>query len=542
MLNFKENKSLSSTLLIVMMALVFFVAASLFMNLRNPPWGDEGFHTGTANGLMKVNDFYLAVDPKENIKASNMYYVRGKLVSLLTYASFKTLGMNIVYPRIFVLLTSLLTLLLFLIYIRKKLNASNNEIILSSLMYLGAGFVLEDSIYLRFYTFYNFAFLLAFILLWETYQNYLSGKIKWTYIGLALIALIIPTVDDWQKIHFVYLILAVIILKGEKYRPKIIEKCQYIFKHKKIWLILGLAIGILFLPIIPNAADKVLMRLVKIGNRPYAGYYHDYWDNIFGSVRFIFAANILLFLFFKVIKKDSIKWDFYHLLFVSGAISGIMIGLFTPHNHIFYSRYFLLSIMAMSLASGPLILNYFDAKKITSLVLIYLSFNICYTYLNFKFDKSDIGLGFEWIKNHPEVERKSIISDWRYYWHNDFDESQIIVIKDNSDLDQAKKLKAQIESLPYNEFYFLFINEYELKEDLYYFFTNEIRIPWVTISRHIYRTIPHEDVILMHGGGFIKIKKEDLIKGLDTFGTIEYPGRTTWLKSIKNYLKSLVKQ
>lgn len=369
-------------------------------------YSDEISHLAVAKGLLLTGEPF-AVDFDRCAALISQQYRRGLEISQWTAWSYRLFGESLRAARLVPFLWTLATWLLYVGYVRVRGRATSGHLLVATLLFLGQSMVLEHALNVRMYAPLLFLLLLALIALWEAQRTWsLSG---WSHrsaiwIGAACLLIAFPTIRGWHVLQAAIVLFSGVLLWLSGHpaaaRP-ILSVWQDIVELPRLWryLLFGLALYALLCVwlISPRVLDVLATRLVgavRVHSTP--------WDNLMGLFRMCVALNVVLLLWMRRTPnaQPTFTSDFNGWLLSSGIVSGLLIGLLMNSTHIFYSKYFYLSIgIAVLGASGRLAMMPSRSARIAC-AAAYLLVNGALSGVTLGLDRSNIPKAITWLREH----------------------------------------------------------------------------------------------------------------------------------------------
>ena len=433
-----------------------------------------------------------------------------------------------------ILLTAILTFTIALFYFRYRLKFNISELCLTCIFVLGHAFYLESSYYLRFYIFLNLSVLLSFICLWEAHLTFQEKKLaKYIWAVLGCIFALLPTLDQWQKTHIPIIALTVAMF----YISRGGVVLNFIKRQQKI-IVFSILMSVLLAPYFTLIMDQILIRVgMKIGSRSYMGYHHYYWDNVWGLLKFVTSLNILIWIF---IKDFKLKRDYKlgELLFYSGIISGLVIGLYVPHNHIFFTRFFLLSTFMATLGGGTVLWNY-NSKLALKYSIIFLLCNFLISIVTYQYERPKVSTVSEWLDQNYQGLNQILLADFDYVWNTKKKYPNTLFYSNSSSQNNVGEIVSSIEKMTGDTVFYFYYNHYDFRERLHRFIFSNERTPANTISRFLIKNDKGIRIFNLRGTGLIKYQKSELILLLKNFRPDNGIERINIIRQTKNFFHSL---
>jgi len=364
------------------------------VSIVTPPWSDEPRNLAAAKGLAILGKPILWDFSTSQL--SNVYYSRGMAINYPLAFLYKHGLHQLVWARLVPLAFVLLTLLFWIVYLRYKRRLDGTGIALLVIFFLGQPMVVEHAAYIRIYAPLGLVFSIASACLWELKDAWFLRR--WgVFAGLAALCLLgiwIPQMDAWQAQHVPQLLLAAVMLNSRVWRV------GTFFIRRPLWALLVFVVMLGLGSMLAPRLDGWISWMAQGWGINNDLSYETYWDNIAGLVRFFWAVNVMLVgLRWIFIKPDG--RDFFRWLYLSGLLGGILLGLFTSPKYIFFSRYFYVPIIALTVGFAGMCAQE-DLKPFfkRSLIAGYLLMSLLFTFVNFYFGRSNMPVAMDWLKKN----------------------------------------------------------------------------------------------------------------------------------------------
>ncbi|MCB9757522.1 MAG: hypothetical protein H6753_03750 [Candidatus Omnitrophica bacterium] len=522
--------------IIVLFLCVWFFSARSFSG-----WGDEITHFGTAKGLAQTGQYKMWSFDQGQISPIN--YTRGLVITYLASLSYKMAGLSRLAFRVIPLVFVLLTFLTLVLYIRLRHYASWKALAYAAVFFFGQVFVFEQSVYVRIYAPLGWLMVCGLILYWEAYLQFQKRKVL---LGCVLLGgstgtLILPTIDHWQMEHLAIYALAIVLsfplITGMM--TKIDQKLSV-----KVKILLGICL-VFFALFVALILDYAMGYWVIDAKRRLMGRsFVTYWDNLAGMIRYALALNVC-FIGLGWVMQDLRKnktLDFYSWSFLTGIVSGILIGLFNPHNHIFYSRFFYVSVLLVAIGFPQMLLRMNLSKNsLRWIFTVFLVFNVGLFVINVYCERSNIRIPIAWLEKNLKQNELLIVFTTHLELHGG--ESLIkraYAISPSQDPSNTQQLMNRIESSTAEDIYYLYTDEYEFRDQLYLWTMGDDRSPPNDLFRYLKEKIPSQTVMPgLRTCGLVKFKKSDLIISLQKLLQDGYPPQFKGVE--KRILKKILK-
>jgi hypothetical protein len=437
-----------------------------------PPWGDEPRNLLVAKSLAITGEPVLW--DYSNGLPINIHYTRGMAITYPLVFLYKHGLIQLIWARAVPLAYVLLTLFFWIGYLcyKKQLNATG--VALLTIFFLGQPMVFEQSAFVRMYAPLGFVFSIVLVCLWGLKEAWKKRQ-GWIFAGLAafcLLGLWVPKADSWQGEHIPLFLLALAMLNSYVWRA-----CVFLIR-RPVWALV-VFIALLWLgPIIVIVINTWIPFIVKGFGISISRMYCTYWDNIGGLIRFFLAVNIMWWGLCWIFRSPDQR-NFFSWLYLSGLLGGIFLGLFTPPQHIFFSRYFYLSIIAVTVGFAGMCVEKSPEPWVKrALIAGYLLTSILFTFVNFHFERSNLPEAVRWLKKN--MGQKDVLLYYNHFYGlNDGEElagDHVYPIKDRN-IDKA----IEFVSMPGIEHvYFLMNDNYKFRNILYKKTTGHDR--WAVIN------------------------------------------------------------
>lgn len=500
--------------------LLWFVCARSFTG-----WGDEMAHMATAKGLVETGDYRTwALDEG---RATPATYTRGLVITNLASLIYKMAGLSLLAFRLIPLISVLLTFLTFAVYIRARHKASWEALAFAAIFFFSQTYIFEQSVYLRLYAPLGWLMVLSLILYWEAVVAFQKRRAVagCGLLSLSIIVLALPTIDHWQVQHIAIYALGVVLTL-----PPVAGVIAGI--DQKTSARTKVILGILVLvcsPFFVLLLDQIMGHLVvDAKGRVMGRHFVTYWDNVAGLVRYVLALNVCV-LGFSWLRRDLIKarlFDFNSWLFFSGIVSGILIGLLNPHNHIFFSRFFYVSIVMAVLGFSQILLQPgFPRKAVRKIVAVYLLFNAGLFAVNAYYERSNIREPISWLKSNLGADDLLLVYGSELELHGGEELlTRAYAVIPNQDPAGIKQFIARIEKSGAGNIYFLYADHYEFRDRLYLWTTGLDRTPPTDLFRYLKEAVPSRAVMPgLRTCDLVIFKKADLVASLQKLLQEGYP-------------------
>ncbi len=515
---------------------IFFLVWS-FLALRMPLWGDEASHIETAKGLRMTGAPYVWSFDEGKLLSNQ--YTRGLLISQAVRYLYREDSSSLFVYRLVALIPTLLTFLTFAWYVRWRHRASVQLLLTGGILFFAQSFVLENSFYLRFYAALAWLTLVSLILLWEIPPFLAQKKYSRTAVllGAAILVMAPMTLDHWQiqNLSILFLALCLRILFLTDFGK------EWIALYRR-WLLVGAMVLILTAPVATIGIDFLMSHLV-IGNRVIGRSFVTYWDNLVGLLRFTWALNVCLAGFFFYQRRQARAWNFFEWLFVTGIISGYLTGLLTPHNHIFYGRFFYVPTVLAVLGFSGLLSELSSDFVRKQILLCYVILNLLLSGLNLYFDRGNIPRAISWLNAHWQEGDILLVFRGRLQLQGGARLAKAAYpILPTQDAQKVHDLIQFLNERPGREVYFLYDDEYEFRDRLFELTTGENRSPPSDLFRYLKDAIDGESFGEgLRACGIKRFDKEALIAGLQRLlregFPLKYKGpeKRWWKKNLRHF-------
>ena len=492
--------------------MVWFFSAKSFSG-----WGDEITHFGTAKGLAQTGQYRLWSFDQGQVSPVN--YTRGLVITYLSSLSYKIAGLSRLAFRVIPLVFVLLTFLTFALYIRLRYRVSWKALVYAAVFFFGQVFIFEQSVYVRVYAPLGWLMVCGLILYWEAYSQFHKRKILLggMLLGGSLLIMILPTIDHWQMEHLAIYVLAIFLSF-----PKIVEVVTKIEQrlNVKAKILLGVCLVFFALFVVLVLDYAMGYWVVDAKHRLMGRSFVTYWDNLAGMTRCALALNVC-FLGLGWVMQDLRKnktLDFYSWIFLTGLVSGILIGLFNPHNHIFYSRFFYVSVLLVTIGFPQMLLRMNLSKNsLRWIFTVFLIFNVGLFVINAYWERSNIRVPIAWLQENLKQNDLVLIFSTQLELHGG--KSLIhraYVVSPSQDVESIKKVLEHIELAKPDQIYYLYTDHYQFRDVLYSLTTGDDRSPPNDLFRYLKERVPSQTVIPgLRTCGLVKFEKTDLIAALE---------------------------
>lgn len=534
--NCKDNKFY---VCLIMAIIALFLCVWFFSARSFSGWGDEITHFGTAKGLAETGQYRMWSFDQGQLSSIN--YTRGLVITYLSSLSYKIADLSRLAFRVVPLIFVLLTFLTLALYIRLRHHASWKVLAYAAVFFFGQVFVFEQSVYVRVYAPLGWLMVGGLILYWEAYLQFQKRRmiLGCVLLGGSGLTLVLPTLDHWQMGHFAIYFLA-ICLSFPQIAGLMIKIDQRFGVKVKIFLGICLVFFALFVALGLDYAMGYWV--IDAKQRLMGRSFVTYWDNLAGITRYILALNVCI-LGFSWVMQDLRKnktLDFYSWSFLTGIVSGILIGLFNPHNHIFYSRFFYVSILLVAIGFPQMLLRMNFSKNTLQWILsIFLVLNMGLFVINVYWERSNIRVPITWLKKNLKQNDLLIVFTTHLELHGG--ESLIkhaYAISPSQEPNNTQQLINRIELSASEDIYYLYTDEYEFRDHLYLWTMGDDRSPPNDLFRYLKERIPSQTVMPgLRTCGLVKFKKTDLIMSLQELLRDGYPPQFKGLE--KRILKKI---
>jgi len=535
-----EKKWIAGLVLIVLV----FATAWFWLASSLTGWSDEITHMSVAQGLIKTGTYsYIDFDSG---KVSDYYpsglYTRGKLISLMTSLSYQLFGFSLLSARSVPLIFTVLIFLVFATYIKMRYKSGWRNIFFVSIFFFCQSMVLEKSLYVRMYAPLGLILMISLIFYWEGLGFWERGKKSEGagFMAVAFFLTLLPVLDTWhyQQISIFFVaVIAGFFVKNRGFVEKIL-------KHR-MKSIIGAVVCCILFPFILLIFNVVISRL-PVGNRIMGNSFITYWDNIAGLVRFALAANICLLGFF--LPHRDMKYPaqaFVEWLFIIGLVSGLFTALYTPHNFIFYSRFFYLPILLLVL-SFPIILSgsLKRGKSVKIAIASYVAINIALSFSNFYFERSNIRKPISWLVSNLGKEEVLLVFASELQLHGGGGLSlRAISVPASKKPEDIKKVIAILTESGKGDVYFLYTDHYAFRDTLYHFTSGRNRSPGADLFRFLRDDLNGVSVMSgLRGCGLKRFGRDRLKNDLQELVNRGYPDQfispeVSFLRNLKRTIK-----
>ncbi len=506
--------------IIVLFLVIWFFSAKSFTG-----WGDEITHLSTAKGLVETGEYRTWAFDKGY--ASPNLYTRGLVITCLASLAYKMAGLSFLAFRLVPLVFVLLTFLIFALYIRLRHQASNKALAYAAIFFFGQAFIFEQSVYVRVYAPLGWFMVMSLILYWESAvafgkRNFMSGV--WFLLG-SLFLLILPAADHWQVSHVAIYFLG-FLLTWPVFLNLFLKIDEKFSIRVKIFLIGSI---ILFAPFVVFFLDVSMAHLIMNTKKLVLGRnYVTYWDNLAGLTRYILALNVCCWgvgWVMQDLKKNN-RLDFYSWLFFTGVVSGILIGLFNPHNHIFFSRFFYVSVVMTVLGFSQMILqSQVSLKTRRCLIAVFIFVNIGLFAVNAYWERSNIRVPIAWLNKNLNHNDLLLVYASQLQLHGG--ESlcrRAYIINPTQNKQDIQALLGVVSQSQTQEIYYLYTDHYQFRDRLYLWTVGENRSPPSDLFRYLKDVVPSKKVLPdLRTCNLIKFDKSDLVMFLEKLLDKGYP-------------------
>lgn len=510
---------------IVLLAAVF--AAAWYLLAANlTPWSDETTHLAVGKCLLE-DGTYRCWDFDAGKVLRGFYkddlYIRAKIVSYLTKIAYQAFGVSALAAKTVPLACTMLLFAVYAVYMRKRHNATPGHLSIAAVFFFAQSLVLEQSMYVRVYAPLALLQLIGLIAYWEGSNSFFEKKVfrasaLW---AVSLVTLAIPTIDTWQYLQLPIFALAVLLdvagrSKGfmerlERNRPRLVR----------------LAIACIILAPCVTITLAALISRFPAGNRVLGFTFFTYWDNIAGLARYLWAINICCIgLAGRSAPERSSGLVFGRWLFLTGILSGLLLGLYEPHNCIFYSRFFYASTVFTVLGFAGLIGTLVpDARARNRLIAVYVIANLLLSSAVFYYDRSNIKAPITWLRQHLKSDDVLIVfTSYLGLNGGEMLAERAYEISPSRDFNDVRKLMDRIKASPGENVYFLYTDHYENRNVLYAWTTGQDRNPPSDLFRYLKSGLAGEKVMAgLRGCGLIRYDKTALLAALQGLLVKGYP-------------------
>lgn len=521
---------------LALLMIACFLAAWYFLAINLTAWSDEVNHLAVGKGLVvSGKPFVWSFDDG---RITDWPYTRGLIMSRLAQFAYPYGSDFCLTARVIPLVFTFLTFLFYILYIRKKFGISAGHFLVAAILFFGQSVVLEQSLYVRPYSSLGLFVLVSLMACWQGFENYRRKNLPRAFLlwGLAMAILAVPTIDAWQYQHIPIVLLAVFLgLGAQSSRLK-----EYTGRHRRALWIAAAAV-VIFSPLVAMGGDYMMSKF-PIGNRIMGRSFVTFWDNIFGLIRYVWVINIcLLGVVLPALHKKRLEWSFHSWLLCVGIVSGFLVGLLNPHNHIFYSRFFYVPIVLTILGFSGILFEMFDRPVVRyRLMALYVALNILMSFANFYYDRDTIRKPIQWLNAHLKDSDTLLIFRPQLELNGGQNLTRrVYPILASQDPRQIKALLDYVNRDSVTDIYLLYTDGYELRNNLYRLTMRENRAPPATLFLYLKDRIPSQSILKgMRGCGLVKYQKEDLIAGLNRLLQEGYPPIFKGME--KRFLKKLL--
>ncbi len=522
--------------IIVLFLVVWFFSAKSFTG-----WGDEITHFSTAKGLVETGEYRTWAFDKGY--ANPYFYTRGLVITYLASLAYKMAGLSFLAFRLVPLAFVLLTFLTFALYIRWRHQASNKALAYAAIFFFGQAFIFEQSVYIRVYAPLGWFMVMSLILYWESAvafgkRNFMSGV--WFLVG-SLLLLILPAADHWQVSHIAIYFLG-FLLTWPVFLNLFLKIDERFSIRVKIFWVCSI---ILLAPFVVFVLDVSMSHLIMNTKKLVLGRnYVTYWDNLAGLTRYVLALNVCFLAVSWVMEtlRKNKRLDFYSWLLFTGIVSGILIGLFNPHNHIFFSRFFYVSVVMSVLGFSQILLRAEISPKARRWIVgIFIFVNAGLFAVNAYWERSNIRVPIAWLNQNLKQDDLLLVYASQLQLHGG--ESlcrRAYVINPTQNKQDIQALLGVVSQSQTQEIYYLYTDHYQLRERLYLWTVGENRSPASDLFRYLKDVVPSKHVLPgLRACDLIEFQKTDLLMSLEKLLREGYPPsfKAPEKRALKKFLK-----
>ena len=493
-------------------------------------WSDELGNLGQGKAFYLTGEF-KSFDFDKNKVINDRIEARDLLLDRVVsfFLSIRPKGSSeILWARLAPLLFTLLTFLLVLFYGFLRFRLSSDSLICLSALFLGQSMVLEESLFVRIYAPLMFCVVGTFICYWEGRQYFLNGKKTMAMVMFLASAAFtgVTILDHWQFEQIPIIVLAIVLSFSKTF-----EGLVRFLNTRKLQLFF-IALGLLiFCPFFVIILDEIMSKMV-IGNILIGITFITFWDNVMGLLRSALSLNICLIGVFITIFKDKgkVKFGFAWWIYFVGIISAILGALLNPHSFAFYTRYYLTSVV-LALVGFAFVFEEVvpspTRRKI--LIILYLLINLFLSFANFYWDRSNTRDAVSWLKMNIGKDEKFLTfnANLGLYGGESLFNRAYGVQDVYDEMAKAKALRLFLKNHPQEKIYYLYIDGYCFRDELYKLTTGEERTIPDSLYNYIDKRIPHQNPLhdLRGGLGVDLFDQKVLENGLDELIKNGYPIR-----------------
>ncbi len=523
-----QNSKIEKKFLLLMGAIIVLFLLVWFFSARSfTGWGDEITHFSTAKGLVETGEYRTWAFDKGY--ANPYLYTRGLVITYLASIVYKISGLSLLAFRVIPLVFVMLTFLTFALYIRFRHRATAKALVYAAIFFFGQAFIFEQSVYVRVYAPLGWFMVMTLILFWESAvafgkRNLVSGV--WFLVG-SLFLLILPAADHWQVSHIAIYFLGFLLTWPVFLNIFLKFDDRFSIRVKIFWI----GSIILLAPFLVFFLDLSMAHLIMNTKKLVLGRnYVTYWDNLVGLVRYVLALNVCflgLHWAMQILRKNK-RLDFYSWLFYTGIISGILIGLFNPHNHIFYSRFFYVSVVLAGLGFSQMLLRLQLSKIAMRWVLgIFILLNTSLFGVNVYYERSNIRIAISWLEENLKQDDVLLVFASQLELHGGKSLlPRTYSVAPSQDPTEITKLLERLETSLANEIYFLYTDEYQFRDYLYLLTVGEDRSAPNDLFRQLQEVVFSKPVISgLRSCNLVRYKKADLVAALQKLLQEGYPSQ-----------------
>jgi len=456
-MNWANKGKIAALILLAVFGLVWFeISAS------TPPWFDEFRHLSAAKSMIAWGK-PIVVDTSSDVKRV-IRYARGKVITYPVMFLYKHGLTQLAWMRLIPLVFVLLTLLFWVAYLSYRHRWNEEGTVLLLLFFLGQPMVLEQSTYLRMYAPLGLVFSIVSVCLWELKEAWKTKQFNLLCLLLTVLFLgmWVPKLDSWHNQQVPQLLLALFMLNQYGW------KASVFWVRKPLYSLLFFMVLLWLAPMVVDVLNQWVPRM-SMEWGIWMGYaFETYWDNVGGLIRFMLAVNFMLIGLRWIFTRPG-PYDIFRWLYLSGLFSGIGLALFVPPKYIFFSRYFYLPIIAVTIGFTGMFVQQKDLRPWVKKFLItgYLLTGIFITFINFYFDRSNISVALSWLKEN--MRQGDVLLYYNPSYEADINIGRSVghgtfVITSYKDID---KIIDFIQSSHARRVFFLMNNHYKFRDKLF---------------------------------------------------------------------------
>ncbi|WP_127717804.1 hypothetical protein [Halobacteriovorax sp. HLS] len=409
----------------------------------------------------------------------------------------------------------------------------------STFLFLFNSIVFEKSFYVRMYAPLAFVTLVIATLSWELKGYFLKRKFGVCATLLVFIVALfkVTMADQWHLLHIpmMALGLGLLLISEETFLKRAFDKYK-----KYILYLVGVAflVAPLFLLFVDIFLGSLGMEYV------YKRTHFGYIDNLLGLARVLLTFNVTIFFTVRILKKHSLELGYMEWLLLIGVVSAVCLAIFTPHNHIYFSRFYHTPATFAMLGAGG-VLSRFKRKKL--FLVVFISFQIVFSFINLRYDRSNLKSGVQYL-NQNLKSNDALLSFNTFLFEMGGEDlvKKAYFVEPIASQFEADKLIEYLENRVGANVYFFYKDHYGLRRELTRFFIGVDREPVKDLFTFLKHFGKGKEILKeeLRGCQLVKIDRKMLIKKLRTFEQDLPKANQTFLRrtfeSLKKYLPPVI--